>query len=299
DGPGPGGLEPPGELERKQQVGQLRLRVRPPAGVVTLAREVAEFDQPSEVGHAADGHHAGARLFLERAQQQAGQRKVPEVVGAQLELKAVRRPGVGGGHDAGVVDEEVQPVAAGPEVLAERTHRAEVGEVERRDLNLCRRPGGFDLLSGRPALGLIATGQDKVRAPRCQLSRDDAAEAAVGAGHDGDAAALVRHLGGKPLCAHLSYPASNASTSSRRKESTSVTRPMLCQLPRSASLVTTAGFMSTQTVCTAAGRRLPVAIECSIVESISAIRTSGSAARIRSWASMTSGITSGGGQPAW
>ena len=44
--------------------------------------------------------------------------------------------------------------------------------------------------------------------------------------------------------------------------------PTVCQLPRSASLVTTAGLMSTHTVVVDAGSMLPVAIECSIVESI-------------------------------
>src|SRR2546427_626265 len=48
--------------------------------------------------------------------------------------------------------------------------------------------------------------------------------------------------------------------SSRKKDSTSVTRPIDCQLPRSASLVTTAGLMSTQTVRTPAGSMMPVAM---------------------------------------
>src|SRR5207245_8107515 len=50
------------------------------------------------------------------------------------------------------------------------------------------------------------------------------------------------------------------SASSRRKDSTSVTRPRVWEEPRSASLVTTAGLMSTQTVFTTAGSRLPVAM---------------------------------------
>ena len=52
-----------------------------------------------------------------------------------------------------------------------------------------------------------------------------------------------------------------------------MTRPTVWKLPRSISLVTTAGLMSTQTVATDAGSRFPTAIECSIVESISATPT--------------------------
>src|SRR6266545_4771654 len=61
--------------------------------------------------------------------------------------------------------------------------------------------------------------------------------------------------------------------SSRKNDSTSVTSPIDCQLPRSASLVTTAGLMSTQTVRTPAGSMLPVAMEWSIVDSRRAMRT--------------------------
>ena len=61
---------------------------------------------------------------------------------------------------------------------------------------------------------------------------------------------------------------SSSSASCSTNSPTSVTTPIVWKLPRSASLVTTAGLMSTHTVCTAAGSRLPVAIECSMVESI-------------------------------
>src|SRR5207253_178676 len=90
-------------------------------------------------------------------------------------------------------------------------------------------------------------------------------------------------------------PVSTTRASSRKNDSTSVTSPTDCQLPRSASLVTTAGLMSTHTVRTPAGSMLPVAMECSIVESIKAMRTPPSAARMRLCASTMSVITSGSG----
>jgi hypothetical protein len=53
--------------------------------------------------------------------------------------------------------------------------------------------------------------------------------------------------------------------------------------------------MSTQTVRTPAGSMLPVAIECSMVDSIRAMRTPESAARIRCCATIMSVMTSGSG----
>ena len=55
----------------------------------------------------------------------------------------------------------------------------------------------------------------------------------------------------------------------------SVMMPIAWALPRSASLVTVAGLMSTQTSGIDAGRMFPVAIECSIVATMIAKPTSG------------------------
>ena len=54
----------------------------------------------------------------------------------------------------------------------------------------------------------------------------------------------------------------------------SVTTPRACDEPRSASLVTVAGLMSTQTSGIDAGSRLPVATECSMVATMIAKPTS-------------------------
>ena len=75
----------------------------------------------------------------------------------------------------------------------------------------------------------------------------------------------------------------------------SVTTPRACEEPRSASLITVAGLMSTQTSGTEAGSRFPVATECSIVATMIAKPTSPSCARIARWPSITSVTTSGSG----
>ena len=64
--------------------------------------------------------------------------------------------------------------------------------------------------------------------------------------------------------------------------------PRACEEPRSASLVTVAGLMSTHTSGTEAGRMLPVATECSMVATIRQKPTSVSLARIARWPSSTS-----------
>src|SRR3977135_2173140 len=61
----------------------------------------------------------------------------------------------------------------------------------------------------------------------------------------------------------------NCVRNSRKKYPTSVTKDVDCQVPRSESLVTEDGFISTQTVRRPAGNRLPTATECSVVASIS------------------------------
>src|SRR5689334_7859324 len=82
---------------------------------------------------------------------------------------------------------------------------------------------------------------------------------------------------------------------SRRNDAASITSPTAWNVPRSASLVGTAGFTSTQTVGVVAGRRLPVAIECSVVATRSARPTFGSAARMAFCASTVSVMTPGSG----
>ena len=80
----------------------------------------------------------------------------------------------------------------------------------------------------------------------------------------------------------------SSRASCSRNRPMSVMIPIAWALPRSASLVTVAGLMSTHTSGIDAGRMFPVAIECSIVATMIAKPTSGSSARIARWPSITS-----------
>src|SRR3989338_5572732 len=86
-----------------------------------------------------------------------------------------------------------------------------------------------------------------------------------------------------------------ARVSSRRNDSVSETMPMPWNVPRSASFVTTAGLMSTQTVFTVAGSRLPVAMACSVEASMSERPVPSTCRRIASCALSVSVMTSGSG----
>src|SRR5262245_25634247 len=81
---------------------------------------------------------------------------------------------------------------------------------------------------------------------------------------------------------HYFSSRSTSPTSARKKGSTSVTRPTVWNEPRSESLITVLGLISTQTTLTQAGRRLPTAMEWSVVATIRQKVTSRIAARI--WA---------------
>ena len=69
----------------------------------------------------------GVLAALEPAQQQARERVVAEVVGAELQLEALGRAAPRRGHHARVVDEQVDALG---HALGERAHGVEAGQVE-------------------------------------------------------------------------------------------------------------------------------------------------------------------------
>src|SRR5579871_1133499 len=68
-----------------------------------------------------------------------------------------------------------------------------------------------------------------------------------------------------PVCVFSLHRAGiNVRASRSRNSPTSVTTPTACPVPRSLTLVATAGLISTHTILTQLGSMLPTAIECSI-----------------------------------
>ena len=152
-----------------------------------------------------------------------------EVVGRELKLDPVRGHGPRRHHHPGVVDQQVEVLVVVGHLAGEATDRLQVGEVEEPDLD----PGGRHRVADRH-LGLLrlpgaARGPHNGRAGAGELARRDQAEAAVGAGDDGRAAALVGDLVGCPaghgpdgtrleayglpvICSHLSLPCVSKSS---------------------------------------------------------------------------------------
>jgi hypothetical protein len=124
-------------------------------------------------------------------EQQAGQREVAEVVRADLRLEAVGGASLGDGHDAGVVDEQVEVALPG---LGERADGREVREVEVAHLGRAGHRRRELLAAAR-----VAHGEHDVGAHPGELARSDQADAAGRAGHHRGLAVEGGQVGGGPL----------------------------------------------------------------------------------------------------
>jgi hypothetical protein len=119
------------------------------------------------------------------------------MVGPELKLEAIGGAPARRGHDAGVVHEQVDAVGPGMRPFGESPHRVEAGEVELGHLALRTRGKHLDGAPGLLTLGHVATRQHC--SPPCELTRGHQTQAAVGAGHHGQASALIRNLISGPL----------------------------------------------------------------------------------------------------
>jgi len=97
---------------------------------VALPLQIVEPHLPGLVAVAADRYETGVGPLVEEGQQKPSQREMAEMIGPELKLKAVGGPLKGRGHDAGVVDQQVDVVVAGSDAVSERSNRTEVGKVE-------------------------------------------------------------------------------------------------------------------------------------------------------------------------
>src|SRR5206468_2643003 len=157
-----GGAQTAVQLEGEEQGRQLRLRVGAPAAVAELALKVVEVDATHPVKGAADRDDPRVVLAPRHpAEQQSGQREVPEVVGPERYLEAVRSLSPGRErHGAGVVDEQVEGFVLPFEPLSKPTHGGEASEVERADLDLGVRHGRLDGSARSGAILGVADGED-------------------------------------------------------------------------------------------------------------------------------------------
>ena len=146
--------------------------------------------------HRRHRHHPVGDL----GQQQVGQREVAEVVGADLAFEAVDGLRVRHGHDAGVVDQHVDPVDS----VGEGAHRRQVLQVELADLDVAghgrrrpRRPWSV-LRTARIVLAPTRASSRAVTSPRPLLAP---VTITVRPAKEGRSAAVHSTHGSQPRCA--------------------------------------------------------------------------------------------------
>ena len=184
------------ELEAEHQVGQLGLAVGAPPAVLPLALQVVEVHRAAPVHRARHRDHARRRRLEQRAQQQPGEREVAEVVGAELALEPVGCLPARGGHDARVVDQQIEAVPRAENRPANA--RTDARSARSSDATATPALGASERSVPPPDRAWPIADRQHDFAP----ARADArwtAEAAVRSGDDRQAPALVRDVSRRPL----------------------------------------------------------------------------------------------------
>jgi hypothetical protein len=162
------------------------------------------------MGDAADLDDARRPRGPEQWQQPAGQGEVAEVVGAELQLEAIRG-GVPAGrrHHPGIVHQQVEAAMLGRHPLGEGRDRGEAGEIEFGEADIGLRHLRPDARDRGGAAVRVAAGKDDLGlGPRQGESGFEPQSA--GAGDDRRAAGLGGDVGDRPrrhdacilCCAH-------------------------------------------------------------------------------------------------
>ena len=152
------------EPEAEVVVRQLRLPVGPPrgrscrAGAGCPGRSDARRGAPS-----SDGHHAGAGALASPASG-GRQRPVPEVVDAELHLEAIGSLPLRQRHQPRVVDQDVDPIVLGEDLLCGGRDRLLRAEVQIDQLEIGARSLGPISATARAAFCWLRTAMT-TRAP--------------------------------------------------------------------------------------------------------------------------------------
>ena len=144
DGAPPRRGQPSVEFQREHQIGKLGLAVAFPGIVPLLRVQIIEIDPPAPVGDTGRGNDAAAMALFELIQQQTGQREGREVIHPELRFKAVLRQRKRRVHDAGIVDQKIEPRFFFHLVRC-RADAGEAGLIERDIDQIGQRIGRLDL----------------------------------------------------------------------------------------------------------------------------------------------------------
>src|SRR6516164_8851340 len=99
-----------------------------------------------------DGYDARWRRGPETVEQQVGQQKWREVIDRKSEFEPVPRKPVFRRKQPGVVDQQVEPLAAGQDVVRQPAHLGEARKVTERDRSVTNRRAASVRPRSRPVM---------------------------------------------------------------------------------------------------------------------------------------------------
>ena len=200
------GGQPALQFVGEHEVGELGLAVPGDPPVAVLGLEVVEVDPPLPVIVAADGHHPGPGPPGHPVEQQPAQREMAQVVDAELQLEAVGGDPVRRHHDPGVVDQQVDALAGGPDLCGRRADRPQRGQIQRHHPDIGSRRRGTDPGDRVVCLALVPAAEEQPRAPLREHPRRLEADAGVAPGDHSRAPGLIRHIRLGPRGRRVAHP---------------------------------------------------------------------------------------------
>src|SRR5271155_2629604 len=136
---------------------------------------------------------------------------MPQMVGAELHLKAIHGAAVRNRHHAGVVAQYIETLMLLVKGVGERTDRGYLGEIEFHHADLRSSMRGADC-GGGGAPPLHATAGEHHHRPLArELERGFVADTAVAAGNDNGFSGQIRQILSGPCLwiGHIEYPCSS------------------------------------------------------------------------------------------
>ena len=191
-------FQAPRQAVGEQGVGGLGLAVGAPLVIVVgLELDVFPQDVCDLVAAGRQGDNPRALRCLQQRHQGVGEREMAHMVDAELGFPARADPRLRTGHDAGIVDQQVEVAVAVADLPGEPAHRGQIRQIHRRH--------GHIAVDARQALLRLVRRADR-HDDRGPLGRKRAhrlqPDAAIAAGDDGGLARKVdvgEHLVGRAL----------------------------------------------------------------------------------------------------
>ena len=153
----------PLQLAGKQQRRQFRLRVRGPRFVLALSMQIFKPYLAKMMGQAAYLHHPRKSAPEKQRKQPAGQRKVAQVVGAELQFEPVRGNSPRGqSHHARVVDQQVHRTPCCDKTFRKGSHGGKARKIQFLEAHQGLRRQCPYLSRRSSALRIVAPGDDHV-----------------------------------------------------------------------------------------------------------------------------------------